>query len=91
MTTFASMLRKASGENLGGGLMRAEALIRSALGEAEVDVHDIGPQARLQVHLVASGVAAERLGLDERGVKELVAEAEDLTFARGMNPPLATG
>jgi hypothetical protein len=89
VTAFVSMLREASGENLGGGMIRAEALIRSALGEAEVDIQDIGSLTRLQVHIVASGIAAERLGLDERDVGQLVAEAEDLTFAKGRKPPLA--
>jgi len=90
VTAFASQLREAAGENLAGGLMRLEALLRSALGESDVDVAGIALDAKVKSYAVATGIALHQLGFVERRVGELVAEAEALAFERGNNPPLAS-
>ena len=89
VTAFAARLREASGENLGGGLMRLEALLRSALGEVDVDVTGIPLDVRAAAHAVATGFALHRLPSGERMVRGLVVEAETRVFERGGNPPLA--
>ena len=89
VTAFAARLREASGENLGGGLMRLEALLRSALGEVDVDVTGIPLDVRVPAHVLATGGAFHQLGFGERRIRELVVEAEALVFERGGSPPLA--
>jgi len=89
VTAYAALLRGATGENFAGGLMQLEALLRSALGEADVDVADIAIHARVKGYAVATAVALRKLAFGESQVKDLVTEAEAIASGRGRNPPFA--
>jgi len=89
VTAFAALLHGATNENLAGGLMRLEALLRSALGEADVDVTGIPLDARVRGQAAATAIALDKMAFGESRVSELVAQAEAIAFGRGSNPPLA--
>jgi hypothetical protein len=66
-----------------------EAVIRSALGEAEVDMTGIPRPLAYEIQMVAVGYAARMLALSEPEVVRLICEAEQIAFHHGWKPPLA--
>ena len=89
VTEFARYLRQASGQDLGTGLMQAEALLRHALGETEISISDLTLDARVTMLGVAAGVAVRKLGLDSGAVNEMVMRAEEEARVLGWKVPLA--
>jgi hypothetical protein len=69
--------------------LKAEALIRAALGEADVSVTDISTKEKFYAGSLVVGFLAAQLELDEAGIGRLVREAERIAFDRGWHPPLA--
>jgi hypothetical protein len=84
---FASLVRAAyPQENL--DLMQIEAVIRAALGEADVDVRGIPATTASKVHFMCVLGVMVRLKLDEPDLNRLVIEAEEIAFERGWHPPV---
>lgn len=71
------------------GQLEMEAVIRSALGEADVDIGGIIPPVLMEIRGAALGYAVLKLGLREPEIAELIVEAENVAFKRGWNPPLS--
>lgn len=69
--------------------LMTEALIRSALGEADADVSGIPAGVRYSVHPMIALHATVSARLDEAAVGQIVIEGELLAFERGWHPPLA--
>lgn len=72
------------------GQVEMEAVIRHALGETDVDVKGINFQAAFEVQGEVMGTITYLLKFTERQVDELITEAEQLAFARGLSPSMAT-
>jgi hypothetical protein len=89
VTRFAEQLREISGEDLGGGQMETEAVIRSALGEPNLDLSGISDASRFKIHTAAVAFVTGSLRLDESAVGTLLALAETDVFRRGRRPSLA--
>lgn len=93
VTELAVLLRDLTGEDPGKEFVRdpmqVEAIIRAALGEADVDVSDVMADAKVIVHNMATVFVTATLKFGERDVKELVVKAERKAFKRGWNPPRA--
>ena len=90
VTAFVFELRQA----MAGGptpvdQLMTEAVIRSALGEADVDVSDVARDKRYLIHVWAATLAIARARMDEAAVGFLVTEAENIACGRGWHPPLA--
>lgn len=71
------------------GQLEMEAVIRSALGETDVDLSGLTPPEVLEIQGAATAYAVLKLALPESEVIQLVAEAERIAIERGWNPPLA--
>jgi hypothetical protein len=90
VTAFARRLREASGEDLGGGLMQTEAVIRTALGEAGIDVNGISASSRFRIHTVAITYMSRSLQLDETAIDVLLVAAEADVLRLGSRPLLVS-
>jgi hypothetical protein len=86
--TYLREARLAQGRTSEGQL-EMEAVIRSALGEADVDVSGIPRSVVFQIQLEIAGFAGLRMSMSDQAFGELVAEGEQVAFARGFSPPLA--
>jgi hypothetical protein len=67
-----------------------EAVVRSALGEADVDVSGIIRPVLMEIRGAALAYAVLKLGLTQPEMTALIAEAENVAFSWGANPPLAS-
>lgn len=70
-------------------LLEMEAVYRSALGEANIDLSDIKLVVldKIRNFMVAFIILKE--GWPESEIRDLMVEAERITFERGWHPPLA--
>jgi hypothetical protein len=66
-----------------------EAVIRSALGEADVTTGDISPGQKFLMRGLVTVEVRIRLGWDEAAVDRLIVAAERTASERGWNPPRA--
>jgi len=91
VTALASLLREIVGDDLGSGVgvMEIEAMLRSALGETDVDLTGIKPADRFKVHSFAATMAVQQQGWSEREVHALIADAEERVAERGSHPQRA--
>jgi hypothetical protein len=71
------------------GQLEMEAVVRSALGEADVDVSGISPSVAYWIHMEFAALVGARMDISDQTYGELVAEAEQVAFDRGFSPPLA--
>jgi hypothetical protein len=72
--------------------VKAEALIRAALGEAGVDADRINPGERYVLQTILAGGGIFSMGItDEAAVNGIIAESERVAFEQGWRPPLARG
>jgi len=88
-----SFLRKASlakGKTPPYGQLEMEAVIRSALGEANVDIDGIPRPLMFEMQIASTGYVAANLSWPEREIDRVVVDAEQVAFERGWAPPLAT-
>jgi hypothetical protein len=69
--------------------LKMESVVRAALGEADVDLTGITPYERMLVHQTLIAFITLKYHWSGRQMLELVIEAEQVTGARGWNPPLA--
>ena len=89
VTRFAEQLRRATGEDLGGGQMQTEAVIRAALGEPNLDLSGISSASRFRIHAMTVAAVIGGLGLGETALGSLLALAETDVLRRGRRPSLA--
>jgi hypothetical protein len=92
ITALVTFIRTADIERRGRtkyGQLEMEAVIRSTLGEIEVDTSGINPQEIFEIQGVMVGAAIRKLGLSQSEIDQLLVEAENIAFERGFNPPLA--
>jgi hypothetical protein len=71
------------------GQLEMEAVIRSALGEADVDTGGINPQVAFEIQGAITAYIVFKLGISAPEVVRLICEAEQIAFERGSKPPLA--
>ncbi len=70
--------------------LESEALIRAALGDPDVVIRGIEFSNILSIHTLVLISAAQRLGMSESEITQLVVDSERIAFERGWKPPLAT-
>jgi hypothetical protein len=87
ITEFVTRMRAGIHSTQPPRQLEMEALIRSALGEADVATSDINSGKKYTMRLTALGQAKIQLGWDEAAVDKVLVEAEDIASARGWNPP----
>jgi len=83
VSAFAREIVEKTGDGLGLGRFAVEALLRSCLGETEVDITGIRADAMMTVHVLAAGLATIRLGYDASDVRQLAADAESAAIGQG--------
>jgi hypothetical protein len=89
VTDFVELLRAATKDNNPFPQLESEAVIRAALGEADIDLSGISRFALLGIRTLAGSLATDRMRFGEAEVDQLISEAEQITFERGWHPPLA--
>jgi hypothetical protein len=89
ITAFVSELRIATDDDPPLGKLKTEAVIRSALGEADVVTSNITPGQKYLTRYLVIVFAARKLDLDEAAIDRLIAESEQIALDRGWHPPLA--
>jgi hypothetical protein len=90
ITAFVSDLRdRVKGSVTPISQLEAEAVIRSALGEDDVDISDLRRVTLFNVRSIVTVRICLRLGLGDKEVNQLIADAERTAFERGWKPPLA--
>jgi hypothetical protein len=83
MSSFAS-LAKEKGQRL--DLMRAETMVRSALGQTAANFDDILPGQRFQLACVLAAFVCHELETSPRAIDLLVIRSEQMAFDQGWNP-----
>jgi len=71
------------------GQMEMEAVIRSALGEGDVDLSGIIPPVLFEIRAQVVAYVVLKLGLPEADVVRMIVQAEQMAFDRDWHPPLA--
>lgn len=90
VTNFVSEVRgRVQGSQTPINQLETEAVIRSGLGERDVDISDLRRMSLLNIRTIAFVRICIKLALDKQAVDQLIAEAEHVAFDRGWNPPLA--
>jgi len=92
ITAAVSFLRTAdqAKDKTPHGQLEMEAVIRSALGETDVDISGIIPPVLMEIRGAAAAYCSFKLALPESDIVQMIAEAERMAFERGWNPPLAS-
>jgi hypothetical protein len=90
VTSLVSGMRSRIHSNEPPEQLATEAVIRSALAEADVMTGDINPGQKLHIRGLVTIEVRIRLGWDEAAVDRLIVAAERIASERGWNPPLAT-
>jgi hypothetical protein len=91
ITAAVSWMRSANQDRgrTSHGQLEMEAVIRSALGEPDVDISGIIPPVLMEIRIAALGYAILKLGLSQPDIAKLIVEAENVAFKQGWNPPLS--
>lgn len=89
ITTFAAELREATGHDPRYDQLKTEAVIRSALGEQDVDTEGITAGQKYLICGAVVTLVYGRLRLSEADVDNLITDAEKIAVKRGWNPSLA--
>lgn len=69
--------------------LKAEAMIRDALGEPDIDVKNIDPGQKFRLRYLIAVTSTSLLESDEVAVDEIIADSERIAFERGWKPPMA--
>jgi hypothetical protein len=83
MSSFASLVKQ-KGQRL--DLVRAEAMVRSALGGTAGNFDDILPGQRLQLACVVTAFVCHELETSPRAIDLLVTRSEQMAFDQGWSP-----
>jgi hypothetical protein len=89
VTTFAAELREATAHDPRYDPLKTEAVIRSALGEQDVDTEGITAGQEYLIRIAVVTLVYGKLRLSEADVDQLITDAEKVAVKRGWNPPLA--
>lgn len=92
ISAAVSFMREASlakGKTPPYGQLEMEAVIRSALGEADVDMSGMPRPLAYEIQIVALGYAALMLALSEPELVRLIRAAAQVAVERSWKPPLA--
>jgi len=88
ITAFVAELREATANDPAYDQLKTEAVIRSALGEQDVDTAGITAGQKFSIRLMVLTLAFGKLGLSEANVDHLITDAEKIAVERGFDPPL---
>ncbi|HEY1919863.1 MAG TPA: hypothetical protein VGH27_30190 [Streptosporangiaceae bacterium] len=91
VTQFAGQLREATAGDNAISQLKAEAVIRSDLGESDVATSDIKRGEEFRIRMAAMALVTRRLETDAATLDPVLVDAERLAFERGWHPPLADG
>jgi hypothetical protein len=69
--------------------LKAKAIIRSALGNKEVDTKGITSGQKYLIHVLVAAFASAKLRLVEADIDQIIVDAEKIAIERGWRPPLA--
>jgi hypothetical protein len=89
VTDFVAKLQEAAKNDVQFSRLKTEAVIREALGEADVDTSGIRKGERFNIHLISIAMTRGGIKFTEKEADQLVVEAERIAFDRGWHPPLA--
>jgi len=87
---FVAELRLATGNDPPLDQLKTEAVIRWALGKADVVTDDITAGQQFWMRTAAVTLLTIRLQLDEAGIDQLIIDSERIALERGWHPPLAS-
>jgi hypothetical protein len=86
---FVAELQEAAKNGVQFSRLKTEAVIRSTLGEADVDTTGITSGERFQMYLLSIPMTRRGVKFTEKEADQLIVEAERIAFDRGWHPPLA--
>jgi hypothetical protein len=66
-----------------------EAVIRSTLGEATVDIEGIRQPLMFEIQIATTGYVAANLSWPEPEIDRVIVDAEQVAIERGWDPQLA--
>ena len=91
VTEAVSFMRDAdlAGGTTPHGQLEMEAVIRSVLGEADVDTSGINPQVAFEIQGAITAYTVFKLNVPEPEVLRLICQAEQIASDRGWKPPRA--
>ena len=89
VTTFAAELYEAAAHDPRYDQLKTEAVIRSALGEQDIDTAGITPGQKYLIRGMVVTFVYGKLRLGEAELDRLITDAEKIAVKRGWNPPLA--
>lgn len=89
ITAFTAELREATAHDPRYDQLKTEAVIRSALGEQDVDTEGITASQKYLIRGAVVTLVYGKLRLSEADVDQLITDAEKIAVKRGWNPPLA--
>jgi hypothetical protein len=91
VTDFAAKLHQATAGDKAISQLKAEAVIRLALGESDVSTADISRSEKFRIHMAAMVLATVKTRPGAAALNPVILEAERTAFEQGWNPPLADG
>jgi len=86
---FVAELRLATANDPPLDQLKTEAVIRAALGEADVVTDGITAGQQFLMRTLVLGLLTARLQLDEAAIDKLIIDSELIALERGWHPPLA--
>lgn len=89
ITAFVAEMREATANNPPLDQLKAEAVIRLALGERDVDDRGITAGQKYLIRSLVTVFGCGKLRLKEADIDQVVTEAEKIAVERGWKPPLA--
>jgi hypothetical protein len=88
VTAFVWEMREATANDPPLDQLKAEAVIRLALGDKEVDTEGITPGQKYLIRCQATTYASAKLGLGEAEIDQMITDAEKIAVERGWDPPI---
>lgn len=89
VTEFVMKLRSMIHSTEPPNQLKAEALIRYALGDRDVDISGIKPGEMFSILGIVLGVVVHKLGITREEIRKMVLDGENTAFEQGWKPPLA--
>jgi hypothetical protein len=88
VTAFARELVPAMSDRYNLNVLQVEAILRSCLGDTEVDLSGIKPNELFVVHVISVGLAMARLGYDRAAMQRVARQAELIALGKGIPLPV---
>lgn len=86
---IVEVMREATGGDSPVDPLKAESMIRDALGEPDIDVKNIDPGQQFRLRYLIAVTAISLLESDEAAIDEIITDSERIAFERGWKPPIA--